>query len=275
VIGLGKLSASTTAQSANYQEKNYCLTLVTVKNRMEQLISVLKNAQWRTTCSLICKALFCRSNPKENNCMPDCIQCGAYTKYPGGKCFNCYKKSPESKTNTLTAEWDQGEEKGGLNDREWQYRYSMIKGRIAETLIQELFLSLDYNVFRYGMENTIPGIMELLKGVKSDVAKQIRRMPDFVIQHPQTKEVFFIEVKFRANGCFNLKDLPDDYPYDNAFIVLVSKKHIKCISVGELRAGKEITLESRNYLGSRKEFELDKEVIVDFCDFALRFFETV
>jgi len=30
--------------------------------------------------------------------MHDCIQCGAYTKYPGGKCFNCYKKSPESKT---------------------------------------------------------------------------------------------------------------------------------------------------------------------------------
>jgi len=44
----------------------------------------------------------------------------------------------------------------------------MIKGRIAETLIEELFLSLDYNVFRYGMENTVPGIMHLLKGVRSD-----------------------------------------------------------------------------------------------------------
>ena len=49
----------------------------------------------------------------------------------------------------------------------------MIKGRIAETLIQELFLTLKFNVFRYGMENTIPGIMELLKGVKSDVANEI------------------------------------------------------------------------------------------------------
>lgn len=115
----------------------------------------------------------------------------------------------------------------------------MIKGRIAETLIQELFLSLGYNVFRFGMENTIPGIMELLKGVRSDVAQEIRRMPDFVMQNPNTKDVYFIEVKFRTSGEFSLKDLPKNYPYENAYIVLVSKKHIKCITVKELLEGKK------------------------------------
>jgi hypothetical protein len=74
----------------------------------------------------------------------------------------------------------------------------MVKRRIAETLVQELFLSLGYNVFRYGMENTIPDIMELLKGVRSDVAQELRRMPDFVMQNPKTKEIYFVEVKFRA-----------------------------------------------------------------------------
>ena len=39
--------------------------------------------------------------------------------------------------------------------------------------------------------------------------------------------------------------------------------------------GKEITPTSRNYLGNRKEFDLDKEVIIDFCDFAVQFFENV
>jgi hypothetical protein len=151
----------------------------------------------------------------------------------------------------------------------------MIKGRIAETLIQELFLSLKYNVFRYGMEHTVPGITELLKGVKSEVAYQIRKMPDFVIQHAKTKDVFFVEVKFRANGTFTLKDLEKDYPYNNAYIIVVSKKHIKCLSVEEIRLGKEITPESRNYLGNRKEFELDKDVIIDFCDFAVSFFAEV
>src|SRR5690606_40834106 len=89
------------------------------------------------------------------------------------------------------------EPKSGLSEDQGRYRYNMIKGRIAETLIQELFLSLNYNVFRFGMENTIPGIMELLKGVRSDVAHEIRRMPDFVIQDPRTKSVYFLEVKFR------------------------------------------------------------------------------
>ena len=163
----------------------------------------------------------------------------------------------------------------GLSEKDKNYRYNMIKGRIAETLIQELFLTLGYNVFRFGMENTIPGIMELLKGVRSDVALEIRRMPDFVMQNPTTKDVHFVEVKFRASGEFSKKDLPKNYPYENAFIVLVSKKHIKCITVTELLEGKEISTTSHNYLGSRKEFDLDKDVIIDFCKFAIQFFENV
>ena len=204
--------------------------------------------------------------------MPECIDCGAFTKFDGGRCYNCYS---ENRNNSFDKEQPLPLPETGLNDKEKQYRYNMIKGRIAETLIQELFLSLGYNVFRYGMENTIPSIIELLKGVKSEVAYEIRRMPDFVIQNPRTSDVHFVEVKFRASGSFALKDLPEDYPYGNAYFILVSKKHIKCITYKELLEGKEITPSSRNYLGSRKEFDLDKEVIIDFCEFAVQFFEGV
>jgi hypothetical protein len=202
--------------------------------------------------------------------MAKCTKCGSFTKYEGGLCTECYydKKQSTERDIDLT-------QVNGLSDHEHNYRYGMIKGRIAETLIQELFLSLNYNVFRYGMENTIPGIMELLKGVRSDVAQNIRRMPDFVMQDPKTKNVFFVEVKFRANEHFSAKDLPKDYPYSNAFIIVVSKKHIKCITVAELKSGSEITPESRNYLGNREEFGLDKKVIVEFCEFAVQFFENV
>ena len=193
-----------------------------------------------------------------------CTKCGKESKFENSLCSKCYA---ESKTN--------GDDANGLTEKERNYRYNMIKGRIAETLIQELFLSLKYNVFRYGMENTIPGIMELLKGVKGDVADNIRRMPDFVVQNPATNAVFFIEVKFRANEQFSISDLSKNYPYTNSYFILVSKKHIKCITYSELQKGEEITPTSKNYLGSRKEFDLNKDVIVEFCDFAVKFFESI
>ena len=175
--------------------------------------------------------------------MPECTECRKYTKYNGGVCTDCYSKKNRKvfERDVALLEEHLGNQEGGMTEKEYGYRYGMIKGRIAETLIQELFLGLDYNVFRYGMENTIPGIMELLKGVRSDVAQDIRRMPDFVMQNRTTKDVYFIEVKFRASGEFKLKDLPKNYPYTNAYIILVSKKHIKCITVTELLEGKEIT----------------------------------
>ena len=211
--------------------------------------------------------------------MAECIECGAYTKFNGGLCLTCYNKKKQLSTDTNIKKpiSDNGNQDAqvGLSDKERNFRYGMIKGRIAETLIQELFLSLGYNVFRYGMENTIPGIMELLKGVRSDVAQEIRRMPDFVMQNPKTKEVYFVEVKFRASEEFSFKDLPKGYPYENAYIILVSKKHIKCLTFEELKNGKEITPTSQNYLGKRKEFDLDKDIIIDFCNFAVQFFENV
>ena len=210
--------------------------------------------------------------------MANCVKCGEYTKYNGGLCSKCYADAPNGfVTSKLknSEKHSSNEDNHGLSDKEHTYRYNMIKGRIAETLIQELFLSLGYSVFRYGMENTIPGIMELLKGVRSDVASEIRRMPDFVVQNPKNGEVYFVEVKFRASGEFKYANLPKNYPYRNAYIILVSKKHIKCVTVEELEAGKEITPSSRNYLGDRNEFNLDKKTIIEFCDFAIQFFKSV
>jgi len=124
--------------------------------------------------------------------MAECIQCGKFTKYNGGLCFDCYQNKDEligteKKSNKI-------EEQESKKDSSWVH--NLIKGRIAETIISELFLSLGFQVFKYGMENTIPGIMELLKGVKDDVAMEIKRMPDFVVY--KDSRAHFIEVKFRA-----------------------------------------------------------------------------
>ena len=200
-------------------------------------------------------------------------------------CFECgedisdkvYIYSKENFGVALCRECQNLDDEGFSNKKEnlpkSNYAEGMIKGRIAETLIEELFLSLNYNVFRYGMENTVPGIMKLLKGVRGDVATNIRRMPDFVVQ--KGKKIFFVEVKFRKSENFSKKDLPRDYPFANAYFIIVSKKHIKCISYEELIKGNEVNPTSQNYLGNREEFDLDKEVIINFCKFAVKFFQGV
>lgn len=212
--------------------------------------------------------------------MAECVQCGSFTKYNGGLCFKCYKKKDgdavavEEKPKKAVAKETKKEAKpkSGVSN---SWVYNLIKGRIAETIIEELFLSLGFQVFKYGMENTIPGIMDLLKGVKDDVAMEIKRMPDLVVY--KDGQANFIEVKFRASGTFKLSDIDKkgDYPYQNALIVLVSKKHIKCISFMELLDGKEIKETDHKYLGSRKEFDTDKEKIIEYCQYAVKFFENV
>ena len=63
--------------------------------------------------------------------MADCIECGSFTKFNGGLCLSCYHSQKDTANN--------GDDLNlGLNNKEYAYHYGMIKGRIAETLIQEL-----------------------------------------------------------------------------------------------------------------------------------------
>lgn len=140
-----------------------------------------------------------------------------------------------------------------LNNREWNFRYKMIRGKLAETLVEQLFISHKYSVYRYGESN----------------------MPDFVVAHRLYRERYFVEVKFSASESFSEKDLDKNYPHDQVLIIVVSTHHIKCLSVRELRQGWQITPECNNYLANRAEFQLRKDVIIDFCKFGESFFEAV
>lgn len=159
-----------------------------------------------------------------------------------------------------------------------KYRFdeNMIKGRIAETLIEQLFTRMGYDVFRYGMENTIPGIMKKLANSEPrEVVNEISKMPDFVVKHPEENTIHYIEVKFRANGQFCFADVGETYPYKNTYFIVISKRHIKCVSYSELEEGHFISASSRNYLGYRDDFKTNRKDIVQFCKFAIKFFECV
>ena len=207
--------------------------------------------------------------------MPECIKCGEDTKFDGGLCYSCYKKGGKSKDVKVAEKKVQKQPTPKTEKTDNPWISGVIKGRIAETIVEELFRSLGFQVFSYGMENSIPGIKDLLKGVRGDVSKNIRQMPDFVVF--KDNQAHFIEVKYRASGELKLKDIAKygDYPFENALFILVTKKHIKCISYKELSDGKEITATCHSYLGKRKEFDTDKNLIIDYCRYAVKFFENV
>lgn len=192
-------------------------------------------------------------------------------------CSNC-KKDIESEVYTYSMNKFGKALCRSCQNNKNSFDYNMIKGRIAEALIEQLFIKLGYRVYRYGMENTIPGIMELLGQVKTEVSNIIKRMPDFVIQD-KSGIAHFVEVKFRSDESFSLEDLKEEklgrYPFPNAYFVIVSKKHIKCLSYEQLLDGKKITPSCHNYLGNVKSFETDKDIIIEFCEYAVKFFDGV
>ncbi len=155
------------------------------------------------------------------------------------------------------------------------FSLNSIKGRVAETIIQELFLAHQFNVFHYGMERSVPGIAQLTRRTNGPVNDRIRSMPDFVVQDPRNNRLHFVEVKYRASGTFSKDDVGDDYPWPHASFVVVSKEHIKCLTWKQLAAGKAIAPDCGNLLIKRVELGLDRKLVTQFTEVARRFFSGV
>ena len=176
----------------------------------------------------------------------DKCSCGAYKDSEYDLCYDCYQtKQSTFKSRTKTK----------FNDK-------MIKGRLAETIVQELFLALGYEVYPFGMERTIPGFSTRQSPKTGGVANKIRKMPDFVVV--KDDKSFFLEVKFRsdANPAFSF----ENYPYPEAYFVLVTPDYIKMQMVSKLKKG-----EPFEYLNKFKEFETDTEIIKAYVDFTRKF----
>jgi hypothetical protein len=154
-----------------------------------------------------------------------------------------------------------------------KFSFNKIKGRLAETVVQELFLLNNYNVFNYGMERIMPGIMESFKNTKSPMAKSIRFMPDFVVQSRLTGDLCYLEVKFRANGKFSMEELDKDYPYGNAWFVIVTPGKIQAIHINMLIKKKVISPTTNYNLKGIKAFHLDEKLVDEFEEYSATLFK--
>lgn len=157
------------------------------------------------------------------------------------------------------------------------FHYRLIKARVAETIVKELFQVCGYNVFEYGMERTMPEILGRLNQDNSETALQIRAMPDFVVQSPPPgNELFYVEVKYRKNS--NFPDRSEDlanYPFKNAWFIIVSQKDIRCISYTDIALGKKPETNDEYLLVNSVVFNLDKATVQQFQEYSNSFFKGV
>lgn len=182
----------------------------------------------------------------------DKCRCGKYKDSEYDQCLECFRKTKSE---------GQGQKKKKISD-------SNIKGRLAECIIEEMFMAMDYRVFRFGMENTVPGFSDRYLPKQGDVANQVRKMPDFIIV--KDAQIAFIEVKYRTNGDFDFNDFYKSrgkYPYPNAYFILVTPKHIKIQKAELLEKGEDF-----KYLGSHPDFSTDKDIILQYIEFCKKFF---
>jgi len=78
---------------------------------------------------------------------------------------------------------------------------SMLKGRMAETLVEDLLKQSGNIVYRFGYEAILQNLTQIQQNFSrySDVGERIRTIPDFIVIDVEGNPVF-LEVKFRWDG---------------------------------------------------------------------------
>jgi len=85
---------------------------------------------------------------------------------------------------------------------------NILKGRIGESLVEELLKNSGNKVYRFGYEAVLQNLTQLEKTFDRDneVGQRIRSIPDFIVINKEGKP-FFIEVKFRTDFTVHSEDI--------------------------------------------------------------------
>jgi hypothetical protein len=87
-----------------------------------------------------------------------------------------------------------------MNDKAGIDPLNIIKGRIAEALVEELLKTCGNNVYRFGYESLLQNLLQADANFdrRTKNGQQVRSIPDFVVVNGRGKPTF-VEVKFRWN----------------------------------------------------------------------------
>jgi hypothetical protein len=83
----------------------------------------------------------------------------------------------------------------------------LLKGRMAEALVEELLKRSGNKVYRFGYESVLQNLTQVERAFdrQTEVGQQIRSIPDFLVLN-RTGKPFFVEVKFRLDPEWKFDD---------------------------------------------------------------------
>ena len=143
---------------------------------------------------------------------------------------------------------------------------SMLKGRMAETLVEELLRQSGNIVYRFGYEAIVQNLTQLEENFDrySEVGERIRAIPDFIVIDKKGKPTF-VEVKFRwkgeMTGAEDMERLEKIQKYWDATLIIVNcwkQPYFQVCNPPYLR-GKQLNLRP---LLDEKEWGISKEIYV-------------
>jgi len=153
---------------------------------------------------------------------------------------------------------------------------TVLKGRVGEALVRELFLMLGMDVYFNGVEHKFPSLAaKHLKGRahKNIVLRHIANAPDFVIVDTRKEKdvLYYVEVKFRSRGEINSKEL---LRYEEGVIFILLDKSTFYVVEREFIAkeyakGVQVKFRDLSMLSQKNVFDLDsqqKQTVVEYAN---------
>lgn len=107
------------------------------------------------------------------------------------------------------------------------YSEDLLKGRMAECLVEELLKQGGNKVYRFGYESILQNLTQIGEYPSIDkrelVSRKLKSIPDFVVVN-RRKKPFFVEIKFRTKVKVYERDLKPIEEFWQAKVIMVTIK---------------------------------------------------
>lgn len=146
-----------------------------------------------------------------------------------------------------------------MTQKQVQFAYNLIKGRVGESLVEQLLMLLGFSVRRFGIETLAPIESIHMGGRETEEARFLRRLPDFLAFPSHSGPPMMVEVKTWYTG-----KPPREYfsvvsHYPKRWLIVVSAER------GIFAVSQQRGLELAQQAGNSTHVELPEDCLMERC----------